>query len=130
MTAKNQGAQMQPTPNDTRTDSTFPPPPIKGSRQLVPIASWHDMFREKQITGVEFDAYWYEGVEAGVVYFFSWLGSPRSTVLVVWDGQRPTHIECRTLGAAPVSDREAEPILAEITQLFREAGSWQGEAIH
>ncbi|MBS1191283.1 MAG: hypothetical protein H6R10_3075 [Rhodocyclaceae bacterium] len=121
---------MTTQPNDTQAESTFPPPPIKGSRRLVPITSWPDMFRERQVTGVEFDAYWYEGVEAGAVFFFRWLEGPRSTVLVVWDGRHPTHIECRSLGAALVSDSEAEPILAEVTQLFRDAGFWQGETIH
>lgn len=117
-------------PNDTRTDCNFPPPPIKGSRRLVPITSWPEMLREKEITGVEFDEYWYEGVLAGVVFFFRWLDGPRATVLVVWDGQAPKHIECRSLGAALVSGRDAEPILAEVTRLFREAGAWRGEAVH
>lgn len=121
---------MTPQPNDTKTESTFPLPPIRGNKRLVPITSWLDMFREKQVTGVEFDEYWYEGVESGAVFFFSWLGGPRATVLVVWDGRHPTHIECRSLGAALISDKDAEPILAEVTQLFREAGSWQGEVIH
>lgn len=121
---------LAPQATDTRTNPHFPPPPIKGSKRLIPITSWAEMFREKQVTGVEFDEYWYEGVEAGVVYFFSWLGGPRSTVLVVWNGRHPTHIECRSIGAALISEKDAEPILAEVTQLFKDAGSWQGEAIH
>ncbi|HJW27104.1 MAG TPA: hypothetical protein VJ576_19595 [Rhodocyclaceae bacterium] len=117
-------------PTDTRADSDFPPPPIRGSERLVPITSWHGMVCETAVTGVEFDEYWYEGVESGVVYFFRWLDGPRATVLVVCDGQHPVHIECRSLGAALVPEREAEPILAEVTHLFREAGAWRDAAIH
>lgn len=47
------------------------------------------MFREAAITGVEFDLFWYDSVEEGVAYLFSWLGEPRSTVLVVWNDERP-----------------------------------------
>ena len=39
-----------------------------------------------------------DSVEDCNAYFFRWLGDPRSTVLVVWDKKKPTHIECRKSG--------------------------------
>ncbi|MBN8454647.1 hypothetical protein, partial [Accumulibacter sp.] len=60
--------------------TTFPPPPVVASEALVPITSWPDMFRETAVTGVEFDLFWYDRVNEGVAYFFSWIGEPRSTV--------------------------------------------------
>ena len=108
----------------------FPPPPIEGSERLVPIRSWADMFFEMQVTSVEFDAFWYESVEEGVAYFFSWLGSPRSTILVVYDDDPSTHIECRTVGDILLPEAEAIPIITEVIHLFRSAGYWQDEAHH
>ncbi len=115
--------------NDTETDTTFPRSPIEGTERLVPIKSWLEMFGEAQVTGVQFDEYWSESVEAGVAYFFRWLDRPRATVLVVWNMEQPTHIECRTIGDALVSDTEAVPIVAEVTHLFRSAGFWQGQSV-
>lgn len=108
----------------------FPPPPIKGSELLVPIKTWLEMFNETQLTGVEFDAFWYESVNEGVAYFFKWLGNPRATVLVVWEDAGPTHIECRTFGDVPVSDVEANSIRAEAVKLFCKAGFWLEEWIN
>jgi hypothetical protein len=88
------------------------------------------MFHEKQVTGVEFDEFWYESVEEGVAYFFSWLGNPRSTVLVVWNDKEPTYIECRKVGDQLASEIEAASIHAEITQLFRNAGFWLSLITH
>lgn len=115
--------------NDTETDTSFPPSPIEGTERLVPIESWLEMFGETQVTGVEFDEYWYESVEAGAAYFFRWLDKPRATVLVVWNMEQPTHIECRMIGDVLMADIDTVPIVAEVTHLFRCAGFWQGQAV-
>lgn len=115
---------------DTAVTGTFPSPPTGSSEFLIPISSWVDMFLETQVTNVEFDQFWYESIEEGVAYFFKWLGQPRSTVLVVWTDEGPTHIECRKVGDVPASDADSEPIIEEITQLFRDAGYWRGESSH
>jgi hypothetical protein len=99
----------------------FPPPPIKGGRVLVPIRSWPEMYREMAVTGVEFDAHWYECVEDEVAYFFRWMGEPRSTVLVVWDDRGLTHVACRTLGDRLLTPKESKPIVNGITRAFRRA---------
>lgn len=80
------------------------------------------MFREETTTGVEFDAFWHESVEQGVAYFFRWLGEPRSTVLVVWDKEGLTHVECRKTGDLYLSTAESMPIIAELGRAFRSAG--------
>jgi hypothetical protein len=104
------------------TDSTlrdeFPAPPIAGSALLAPIPSWAEMYRETLFTRVQFDLFWFDSVNDGVAYFFRWLGEPRCTVLVVWNDAGPTHIECRKVGDALASEREAALILAEVRMLF------------
>jgi hypothetical protein len=103
---------------------------IKESEYLSPITSWEDMFIEMKTTGVDFDAFWDESIEEGVAYFFRWVGSPRATVLVVWDDEQPTHIECRTYWDKLLSEAEAQPILMEVTRLFHEAGYWRNVTQH
>ncbi len=88
------------------------------------------MHNETRETNVEFDLFWYDSVTDGLAYFFRWLGAPRSTVLVVWNDQGPTHIECRTIGDVLVSDHETANITAEITSAFRAAGHWRHMAEH
>ena len=107
---------------DTQVDPRFPPSPVEPSDRLTPIRTWYEMFVETGVTGVEFDLFWYESVEAGLAYFFRWLGQPRATVLVVWDEQGPLHIECRTFGDQPVSAPDADPIVAEVMTAFHGAG--------
>ena len=121
---------MSTLQNDTEAEYFFVSPPIPGNERLLQITSWEEIYLETQTTGVEFDEFWYESVEEGVAYFFVWLGPPRSTVLVVWDDNDPTHIECRTFGDVLVSEADTTPILAEVVHLFRSAGFWQGEANH
>jgi hypothetical protein len=104
------------------SSGTFPPPPTQGSAVLVPITAWADMHRETDLTKVEFELFWYEKVNEGVAYFFQWLAEPRSTVLVVWNDDGPTHVECRTIGDTLLSDEASAPILAEMTSAFRQAG--------
>jgi hypothetical protein len=116
--------------SDAKLEGAFPPPPVKASEFLLPITTWSEMFRETQFTGVEFDEFWYDSVEDGRAYFFRWLGESRSTVLVVWDAERPTHIECRKSGDLLASADEAERIIAEVTLLFRNAGFWRNHVIH
>ena len=111
--------------SDTKLGGDFPPPPVEASELLVPITTWAEMFRETEFTGVKIDEFWYNCVEDGVAYFFSWRGEPRSTVLVIWDNERPTHIECRKSGELLASADESERIIAEVTQLFRNAGFWR-----
>jgi len=115
---------------DSKANGMFPSAPIQGSSYLVPIRSWAGMHQEIKITGVVFDEFWYESVEEGVAYFFSWLGNPRCTVLVVWDDTEPTHIECRKIGDQLVSENEAETIRSEIIHEFRKAGFWSDLATH
>jgi len=115
---------------DTRPETPFPPPPVAAIDQLAPITSWSEMFRETGITKVEFDLFWYDSVKEGVAYFFRWSGEPRATVLVVWNDAGPTHIECRKTGDVLLSPAESEPIVAAITQLFRNAGFWRESANH
>lgn len=115
---------------DFDANGTFPPAPVEGNADLVPIRTWAEMFREKQVTGVEFEEFWYESVEEGVAYFFSWFGNPRSTVLVVWNKKEPTHIECRKVGDQLATESEAAPIQAMVTQLFRSAGFWESHTTH
>ena len=108
----------------------FPKSPVLASDLLVPITCWSGIYRESKITGIEFDQFWYESVEEGVAYFFSWHGSPRCTVLVIWDEESFAHIECRTLGDLLVSEQEAAPIVATVAKQFRQAGFWQDRALH
>ena len=121
---------MKKQKNDIMIDGAFPSPPVKASELLVPITSWIDMFHETKSTGVEFDQFWHDSIEDGVAYFFRWLGDPRSTVLAIWDGEKPMHIECRMNGDLLVSDAESERIIAEVTQIFRNAGFWHKKVNH
>ena len=121
---------MKRRANDTEAKASFLPPPVAASELLVPIASWPEMFRETAITGVEFDLFWYDSVEEGVAYFFSWLGEPRSTVLVVWNDEGTRHIECRKGNDLPATPTECLPIIAEVTQMFRSAGFGREKADH
>ena len=121
---------MRNKAHDIAAKAAFPSPPIAASELLVPITSWPEMFRETEATGVEFDLFWYERVEDGIAYFFSWLGEPRSTVLVVWNSEGPTHIECRKMGDLPATETESLPIIATITHLFRGAGFWRDKLSH
>lgn len=111
-------------------EAALPPSPVAASELLAPITSWSDMVREAAITGVEFDLFWYESVEEGAAYFFRWLGQPRSTVLVVWEKDGPTHIECRKAGDQLLDPAESEPINAEIMRLFYEAGYCRNSTQH
>lgn len=88
------------------------------------------MYRETEITGVEFDLFWYDSVEAGAAYFFRWIGEPRFTVLVVWNDEGPAHIECRKIGDLLASATESLPIIETVTQLFRDAGFGREKADH
>lgn len=113
-----------------RLEGIFPPPPVKGSKLLAPITTWPDIFREAKVTGIIFDDFWYDSIEEGAAYFFRWLGEPRSTVLVVWNDEGPTYIECRKKGDLPASAEETERIIAEVTLLFRKAGFWRNQLTH
>jgi hypothetical protein len=115
---------------DTKARAAFPPAPVAASEFLVPITSWPEMFRETEATGVEFDLFWYDSVEDGVAYFFSWLAEPRATVLVVWDVDGPTHIECRKEKDLSATEAESLPIIAAITHMFCSAGFWDKSASH
>jgi hypothetical protein len=99
-------------------DKPFPPAPMSASARLRPLDSWQSIYREAQVTGIEFDAFWYEAAADGICYFFSWLGEPRSTVLVILDEERVTHVECRKVGDLLMTDAETAPILAELADSF------------
>lgn len=121
---------MKNKATDTEAKAAFPPAPIAATDLLVPITSWPEMHRETAATGVEFDLFWYDSVNEGVAYFFSWMGEPRSTVLVVWNDKEPTHIECRKVGDLPASSAESQPVIAAVTKLFRDAGYWRETTNH
>lgn len=108
----------------SKSSGNFPQPPIQGSELLIPITSWESMYAETQVTGVEFEQFWFDSVEEGVAYFFSWLGDPRATALIVWTDDGPTHIECRTFGDQEVSSDESRAIVATVIVQFRKAGYW------
>lgn len=113
-----------------KVDVPFPPPPIEATEFLTPVTSWEDMFIEMRTTSVDFDAFWDESVEDGVAYFFRWTGLPRATVLVVWDDEQPTHIECRTYGEVLLSGEQASEIVAEVVAQFCKSGFWRNESRH
>jgi hypothetical protein len=122
---------MKDVPKNVAADikeADFPPSPIAASGLLEPIRTWVEMVREIEITKVEFDAFWFESVKDGVAYFFRWMGEPRSTILVVWNDDGPTHIECRKVGDLIASEAESRPMIAEITQMFRDAGFGRDKA--
>jgi hypothetical protein len=108
----------------SKSSGNFPPPPIPGDDLLIPITSWEAIYAETQVTGVEFEQFWFDSVEDGVAYFFSWLGEPRATVLIVWTDEGPTHIESRTFGDQEVSSDESRAIVASVIVQFRKAGYW------
>ena len=99
----------------------FPPPPIVGSDQLVPITTKTGMLEEMLVSGAEFDDFWNESVEENVAYFFKWLGEFRATVLVVWGDEGPTHIESVKAGSLSLTDEERQSVRDEVTRLFQEA---------
>jgi hypothetical protein len=100
-------------------DGSFPAPPVSESRLLVPIPSWQEMYDECKTTGVEYEEFWDESVGAEVAYFFRWMGEPRSTVLVVWDGFGVLHVESRTNRDMPVSVEEGRLIEQEVRAVFK-----------
>src|ERR1019366_3855157 len=124
---------MEDVPKNVAADikeADFPPSPIAANGLREPIRTSLEMVREIEITKVEFDAFWFESVKDGVAYFFRWLGEPRSTILVVWNDDGPTHTECRKVGDLIVSEAESMPIIAAITQMFRDAGFGRDKTDH
>lgn len=118
---------MNPKNRDCAITDSFPVPPVTGSKLLVPIVSWEEMYRETQATGVEFDEFWDESVHEGVAYFFRWLGNPRATALVIWDRDRVTRVECRKAGDVLLSESEMVPVNAELARLFADANPVRAE---
>jgi len=112
---------------DFAVTGTFPEPPVGGSRLLAPITSWEEMYRESQATGVDFDEFWDESIQEGIAYFFRWLGEPRATVLVIWDRNRLSHVECRKAGDRVLSEGEMAPVNTELARLFSDARFARGE---
>jgi len=107
---------------NTTTDGLFPPHPVESGSALVPIKSWADMFLETEVTGIEFDAFWYRIVEGGAGCYFRRMGVPRCTVLVLWNVDGPELIECRASGNRLLAAPEDDSIVAQVTQLFLAAG--------
>ena len=100
----------------------FPPPPVKGSKLLVPITTRAEMFCEIKVTSVQCDGFWKKNVDDGVAYFFRWMGKPRATVLVIWGHAKNIYIECRKIGNLPVTGKEFKIVYAEVIKLFQDAG--------
>ena len=114
----------------SKSSGNFPQPPIPGSELLIPITSWESMYAETQVTGVEFEQFWFDSVEEGMAYFFSWLGDPRATVLIVWTDEGPTHIESRTFGDTVVIGTGANAVVATAILQFRNEGYWPNLTEH
>jgi hypothetical protein len=79
------------------------------------------MYRETQVTGVEFDAFWLESANEGVACFFSWTGGVRATVLVVLDDEEILHLECRGEGDRLLSAEAVAPIALEAWRVLGSA---------
>ena len=92
----------------------------------MPITSWEEMHRETKEVGVEFDDFWLDSVQERVAYFFRWLGSPRATVLVIWQDDRVTHVECRKVGDIELTESEMVPVNAELARIFAKTNFSQG----
>lgn len=116
---------MNPTKIDAVT-AEFPACPVNGTALLTPITSWAEMYRETQTTGVEFSELWDDSVHEGAAYFFRWLGEPRATVLVIWENDHLTFVECRKAGDVVLSEAESAPIFAEIARAFAGANFARG----
>lgn len=116
-------ASRSTLPADLQLTGVFPHPPIEGDRTLVPIRTWLQMHHEAKETQVEFEYFWYEHVYCEVAYFFSWVGGDvRATVLVVWDCDGPTYIECRKLPDTLMDDEECAPIVNHVIRAFWTVG--------
>lgn len=115
---------------DTEAEYFFPPAPIEGTSCLIPITSWAEMYAEILITGVVFDEFWYESIQDEVAYFFKWIGEPRATILVVWEDDHPTHIECRTIGDEEIPACYTTEIVSDVVAQFCRAGYWLHETRH
>ena len=109
---------------DSELTESFALPPLQPSASLHPIRTWEAMYRETQVTGVEFDAFWLESVSEGVACFFSWTGGPRATVLVVLDDGRIMHLECRGEGDRRLSAEAAAPIALEAWRVLGGTASY------
>lgn len=73
---------------------------------------------EARVTGVQFDAFWDACVFDEIAYFFSWFGSVRSTVLVVFEVDSPIYVEVRRAHDIEVVGQAAEPPICEVLRLF------------
>ncbi len=89
---------------------------------LVPIRSWAEMHGESRRMGIEFDAFWYDRVQAGVAHFFQWLGSPRQTVLAVLDERILVQVECRGEGDREIAADDAREAMEATRRAFGSAG--------
>ena len=106
---------------DTR-ECDLPTSPIPGSAVLFPLKSWQEIYIEHRRHGIDFDAFWYESLEAGICSFYRWSGSPRSVVLAVFDTSTLRHIECRKQGDVELDPDESAPIVAELVREFARIG--------
>lgn len=112
---------------DSNRINDFPSPPVHGSELLAPITSWEQMHREAMDVGVEFEHFWFDSVQEHVAYFFRWLGQPRATVLVIWQDDRVTHVECRKMGDIAMTESELTPVNAELSRIFMNTSFTQGD---
>lgn len=103
-------------------DTSWPPSPIPATPTLLPITSWAEMYQETLATGVMFESCWLDSVEAGVAYFFRWVGTPRATVLAVWNEDSLSFVECRGTRDRLLTATESQQVMAEIHRLFSRAG--------
>jgi hypothetical protein len=102
---------------------SFPVPPIQGTDLLIPIASAEDLLREHKEMEIVFDNCWMSGVISwNTAYFFRWSGEIPAVVLVIFERNRLTHIECLTRGGSPVPTPQRSTILSSVVQSFEDEG--------
>ena len=102
-----------------RSMDSFPPIPVAASSLLRPITTWRDSLDESAASGIAFDELRDQSVADGAACFFRWFGSPRATVLVVWDDTGPMHFECRRTEETPLTPSAQVPVVDELSRRFR-----------
>jgi hypothetical protein len=105
-------------PSDVAIDDSFPPVPVAASSLPKPITTWRDIFDESTASGVAFDELREQSVADSAARLFRWFGSPRATVLVVWDDTGPTPVECRKTVDPPLTPSEQAPVVDEVSRSF------------
>jgi hypothetical protein len=95
----------------------FPLPPIPGNEFLIPLRSAAEMRREaREMRNCLHKMI--EEVFAGHVYFYSWKGAERASVLVIDDGTRLAHLEIKGRSNALVQQETISQVRALVAEQF------------